>query len=106
MLLLVLDGFARLSIPGSSLQLFERQAAEDTGLQFVEDLPRLPAPAAEAQAGRSAAGAGDAQPGASRGAGRQQSAPRAQGMSLSIFFFLLYLRGISPDGGFRSWICC
>ena len=73
-LILVLDGcldfgFARLSIPGSFLQLFERQAAEDAGLQFVDDLPRLPAPAAEAQAGRSAAGAGDAQPEASRGAG-------------------------------------
>ena len=87
MLLLVLDGyfdfgFARLSIPGSSLQLFERQAAEDAGLQFVDDLPRLPALAAEAQAGRAAVGAGDAQQGASRGAGRQQSAPRAQGTLL------------------------
>ena len=75
MLLLVFDicfdfSYARLSIPGSSLQLFECQAAEDAGLQFVDDLPRLPAPAAEAQAGRSAARAGDAHQGTSRGVGR------------------------------------
>ena len=65
MLILVLDGCldsgsARLIGPGSFLQLFERQAAEEAGLQFVDNLPKLPALAAEAQAGRSAAGAGDA----------------------------------------------
>ena len=93
-LILVLDcclgfGFARLNFPGFSLQPFECQAAEDAGLQFVADLPRLPEPATEAQLGRLAAGAGDAQPEASRGAGRQQNAPRAQGMLLSIFLLIL-----------------
>ena len=85
MLLLVLDGyfdfgFARMSFPGFFLQLFEHQAAEDAGHQFVPDLPRLPQPPAADQPGGSAARAGSAQPEASRGAGRQQSAPRAQGM--------------------------
>ena len=76
MLILVLDGCldsgsARLIGPGSFLQLFECQEVEDAGLRFVDDLPKLPASAEGAQAGRSAAGAGDAQQGSSRGAGRQ-----------------------------------
>ena len=61
------------------LQLFERQAAEDTGLQFTPNLPKLPDPPAAGQPGGQAARAGIAQSEATRGTERQPSASRAQG---------------------------